>query len=168
MQFCRIERGEAKVNQTLLMAIAFVIGVLVLVLAFSGGSASIQNMPVYVKVPTNPSPQLAAALGVNTNWFVSIPYAQAVNKLVNESELKKIKQAIPRFKTVGRLFSPRALVIDSPTEVSVEFWRRRTPIWMTMIKTGEIWQVEHLGRGGQIHWTTPPGFLDKLEKKMPF
>jgi hypothetical protein len=125
-------------------------------------------MPVYVRVPTNPPPQLAAALGHNTNWFISIPYAQAADKFVTQADLEQIKQSIPRTKTIGRMFSPTALKIESPTKAEAEFWRRRTFLHMTLIKTGEIWQVEYLGRGGQIHWSKPPGLLDKLEKKLPF
>ena len=168
MQVCKTTRERSKVLRRLLALVAF-FAALLLVVAIAGRvRSSVQNMPVYVSVLTNPTPQFAAALGSNTNCFVDVPYAQAANKLVTEADLKLIKEAIPRSKTIGRLFSPRALVIKSPTEVEAEFWRRRTPLWMTLVKTGEVWRVEYLGRNGQIDWVIPPGFLDKLEKKLPF
>ena len=148
--------------------IAVVGGVLIVVLILIRAMTSFGSLPVFVSVRTNPPPQFAAALANNSNYFVSIPYLQAADKLVTPSDLEQIKQAIPWSKTVGRLFRPVALVIESPTEAKAEFWRRRKPLHVTVIKTGGVWRVEYVGRGGQVDFITPPGFLDKMADKLPF
>jgi hypothetical protein len=143
-------------------------GLCLAIMMLMSSATSFRVMPVFVSVRTNPPPQLAGVLGNHSNCFVSIPYAHAADKLVTPSDLDQIKQALPWSKTAGRLFRPVALVIDSPTEAHAEFWRRRKPLRVTLFKTGELWRVEGVYRGGQVDFLTPPGFLDKSADKLPF
>ena len=154
--------GTAVRMLLVLLAIGFVC-----LLLFTA-SSSITNMPVYVRVPTNPPPQFASALGHNSNWFTSVPYADSIQKPVTEDEIRQIKSAISRTKTIGRFYRPYSIEIASPIEAEAEFWRRRTPRRISLSKTSGVWRVECFNQHGLYHFTTPPDFIDKLRSKLPF
>jgi hypothetical protein len=155
-------RGKAVPMLFIVLAISFA-GLLIFT-----ASSSITNMPVYVSMPTNPPPQFAAVLGNNTNFSISVPYAQAAQKHVTEEDIRQIKRAIPRSKTVARFYLPDSLTIESSTEAEVYFSRRRKHARISLVKTAGVWSVESLNQHGIYHYTTPPDFLDKLSSALPF
>ncbi len=128
--------------------------------------SSIDAMPVYVSIATNPPPQVAATLGKQTNWFVQVPYSSVTNKPVTEAEILEIKRAIPRLRTVGRLYRPYSIGIDSPTNAVAAFWRRRKPLFVHLEKVGEIWKIQSAG-GAIVHFSNPPDLLDRISQSAP-
>ena len=128
--------------------------------------ASIDAMPVCVSVPTNPPPQLAAALGEQNNWSVPVPYSAVTNKPVTVAEILEIKRAIPRLQTVGRLYRPYCIDIGSPTNAVAEFWRRRKPLSVFLVRSDGIWKVESIA-SGIAHFSTPPDLLDRISDRTP-
>jgi hypothetical protein len=143
-------------------------GLLAGFILFSLADNPIQSAPVYVRVRTNPPPQIVALLGSNTIYSVSVPLAQVNQPPVTDADVLKIKRAIPWSKTVGRLYLPSEIEITSSSEAEAHFWRRRKPMTVTLVKTGEVWRIEWIGSGGHVDSATPPGVLDGISNALPF
>jgi hypothetical protein len=128
---------------------------------------TIQDAAVDVMVPTNPPP-IAVAAG-SSRWFVDVPYSQVTNKPVSVVDIKQIKAAVPWSKTTLIFYQVSHIVIDSPTEARVEFWRGRKFVDVSLEKTDGVWNVK-----GGIHahtvteFATPPGFWEKINEALPF
>ena len=151
---------------------AIVIGLLWMVTKISQGAVYIGNMPVYVKFPAEAPPaELIRGLGNNPITSVNrvIRYALTTDKPVSEIDIKQIRRAIPRLETVGRLYRPERITVEVefPTHASAEFWRGRRPLWVSLIKTNQAWQVEKIY---SFHYTfaTPPTVWERISDALPF
>ena len=161
--------GPTKVRFIIVVAAAIVVGLATVV---SHLLPSIQNMPVYIQVPTNPPPAWVAVLGSNTNFFASVPYAQATDKQVSELDVDQIKRAIPWMKTVGRFYRPDSIAIESSKEAEALFWRASKPLRVSLTKTDNSWIVKEIHTGGQVDFVKSPSswgrFWNKVSNALPF
>jgi hypothetical protein len=133
----------------------------------------IRNVEVYVRIPTNAPAWIVSAAATNSNdfptngWFTSIPYNQATNKLVSESDILEIKGAIPWRKTVGHLCRPVGIVIESSTEARAEFSRCHIDLIVRLSKENQRWEVQDI-QASKWCLTGPPDFWERIAEKLPF
>jgi len=147
-------------------------GLVVIVTPISRSARLIQNMPVYVSYPrvkiewgntpagVTPPPAYGSPL---------VPYPQSTNKPVSEFDIKQIRNAIPRSRTVARLYRPERITVEveSPTRATAEFWRGRRPLWVSLSKTNQAWEVEKV-YSVQYSFATPPTLWEKISDALPF
>jgi hypothetical protein len=139
------ERSQ-KLFVALGVLIAGIFGAGLFVLTFI---SPIQGMKVYVLAPTNPPPRILAMASTNNSistngWTIRIPFEDATNKFVSETDIVQIKQAIPWNKTTLHLYFPQRIVVNSPTNAYAEFSRKHIVLHVYLEKRDDIWQVEHL------------------------
>ena len=148
-------------------------GLLWMLTTISWSALSIPNTPVFVKYPAQRMQlKLSRAPGVPPPPdFGSplVPYSQSTNKPVSDLDIKKIKHAIPWSKTVGRLYRPDRITVatESSTRATAEFWRGRKPLWVSLTKTNDVWQVEKI-YSVRYSFGKLPTLWEKISEALPF
>lgn len=150
----------------LLAAAVFVVAVLAALAGWTLHSLAISNAPVYVCTPTNLPPPFASIVG--TNIHVALPYAQAPNKLVTPKDITEIRKCLPAWRTCAWFYRPTGITVDSPEEAHVDFWRRRMPLSIQIIKKDGAWKLERIQKGGQVCFSNPPDFWDEVSNRLPY
>ena len=148
------------------------VGLIVVVTPISRSALLIQNMPVYVSYPRVKIDLRALSPGVPPPPSYGSPlvrYPQSTNKPVSELDIKQIRKAIPRSRTVARLYRPERITVEveSPTRATAEFWRGRKPLWVSLSKTNQEWKVEKVY---SVHYSfaTPPTLWERISDALPF
>jgi hypothetical protein len=143
------------------------------VIRFANLSSSIQNMPVYVRLSAMPAPpELLPMLRGKARPLSFRPlvlFQNATNPPVSKFDLEQIKRAIPTSKTIARLYRPNriTLEVESSSHAEAEFWRGRRPLFVSLIKTNETWQVERI-YSAQYDFATPGTLWERISEALPF
>jgi hypothetical protein len=136
----------------------------------------IESMPVYVDQPTNAPPWVFAAAAkynttnqilISTNgWMTWVPFEDATNKFISETEIAQIKRAIPWNKTLLHLYLPDAVVIESPTNAHAEFRRQHIFLFVHLKKEDNSWHVKSIDSStGEL--TGPPDWKQRIAASLP-
>jgi hypothetical protein len=148
------------------------LGLIVVATPIFRSSLLIQDMPVYVKYPRVKMELPSLAPGVPPPPPYGSPlvlYPQSTNKPVSELDIKHIKKAIPRSRTIGRLYRPERITVEVefPTHATAEFWRGRKPFWISLSKTNQKWEVEKV-YSARYSFATPPTLWERISEALPF
>lgn len=134
----------------------------------------IQGMKVYVEAPTNAPAWVIAEASTNesmkelatNSWTTQIPFADATNKFVSETDIFQIKQAIPWSKTILHFYVPEAVVVESPTSAYAEFWRQHLFLYVHLKKEGGSWNVSSIS-SGTADLIGPPNWKQRVAASLP-
>ena len=148
------------------------VGLVVVVTPISRSALLIQNMPVYLRYPRVRIELRELPPGVPPPPAFGSPlvlYPQSTNKPVSDLDIKQIRKAIPRSRTVARLYRPQRITVEveSPTRATAEFWRGRKPLWVSLSKTNQQWKVENV-YSLQYSFATPPTLWERISDALPF
>lgn len=134
----------------------------------------IKDMKVYVIVPTNAPPWVFAAAATNgsmmsatTNeWTTEIPFNDATNKFISETDITQIKRAIPWHKTILHVYLPKDIVVESPTRAYAEFSRQHIRLDVHLKKDDNSWHVDYVS-SSKWELIGPPNLQERIAESLP-
>jgi hypothetical protein len=153
---------------------AFIVGIFGLALLLVIFVYPIKGMKVYVVVPTNAPPWVLAAAATNksimqaatNNWTTEIPFNDATNKFVSETDVAQMKQVIPWNKTILHLYLPQQIVVESSTEAIARFSRQHIFLSVRLVKKNKSWHVENIS-SSTADLIGPPNWRERLAESLP-
>ncbi len=159
-----------KLVLALCISVIGIVGSALLVLTFTH---MIQGMKVFVETPTNAPPFVLATADSTTNilipknnWIVDIPFNEATNKFISETDIEQIKKAIPWHKMILHLYLPKEIVVETPTEAYAEFSRQHIGLRVRLVKRDNLWQVEDI-RSFEWELAGPPNLHERIAESLP-